>query len=279
MNIIHEEGYFKTTDGRLLFKQTWRPAKDVAASLVVVHGFGEHSTRFRWLAKCLVSEGFAVHTYDQRGHGRSEGLRAYIKDYQQTVADLHAFLEQLGGPVSKLYLLGQNMGGGLLVNSIHKHHPKIAGLILCGPSLKSFTRPAFFRELIGRMSASLLPTLSLPGYVFKLEPAGLSRMQYAVKEYEADPFVFHGKMLNRTGWELHRSLRDLSKKSKNLDMPILVLHGEADPIADPEASRLLTENAPSKDKTLITYPDALHELFNDSDREQVVADLVKWLKR
>ena len=279
MNIIQKEGHFKTRDGRILFQQSWKLAGKHRASVVMVHGYGEHSSRYKWLATSLAKAGFAVYSYDQMGHGKSEGLRAYIPNYRWMIDHLADFLDQVPEPYSSTFLVGQNMGGGLLMSYALEVDRKLPGLILCGANLKPRRQAGFFDRFLARLRSILLPTFSGRGFAFDLEPAGLSRQSYTVSQYESDPFVFHGKMFNRTNWELFCALDNLENKWHKLEHPLLLLHGEADPIADPTVPAQLQEVVKSTVKTLITYPNALHDLFNDADREKVLGDLVGWINQ
>ena len=82
------EGYGKTT----LFYQSWRPVF-CERVIVIVHGMGEHSSRYQNLIRALAGEGIGFYAYDQRGHGRSPGQRGYIQSFHELTEDLRHFLK------------------------------------------------------------------------------------------------------------------------------------------------------------------------------------------
>jgi alpha-beta hydrolase superfamily lysophospholipase len=107
----HHQAGFAGVGGLRIYRQAWTPAREPRAVVVIAHGAGEHSGRYRHVSARLVDEGFAVHALDHRGHGRSEGPRALIDRMDNAVADLdrlivQAAAEHAGQP---LFLLGHSM--------------------------------------------------------------------------------------------------------------------------------------------------------------------------
>ncbi|MCP5095242.1 MAG: alpha/beta hydrolase, partial [Chloroflexi bacterium] len=107
----HEEGTFTSVGNMQLFYQRWMP-DEVRAVLVIVHGLGEHSGRYMNLVNELVPKGYAIYSFDHRGHGRSPGSRGFINEFAEFRADVHAFLEMVRGiEVERpLFLMGHSMG-------------------------------------------------------------------------------------------------------------------------------------------------------------------------
>ena len=92
---MSHEGSFKSSDGLDLFERRWEPDDEVRANLVLIHGYGEHSGRYSHVARALNDVGVAVHTYDQRGFGRSPGKRGYIRRFDDLLDDLAAYLDHI----------------------------------------------------------------------------------------------------------------------------------------------------------------------------------------
>lgn len=125
------EGSFRTGDGTELFERSWELAAGAKAAVIIFHGYGEHSGRYEQVAGRLNREGFDVHTYDQRWHGRSPGKRAYITDFSILPKDGHDFLEHLEAKLGKRprFLMGHSMGGLILAHYAVRHQPDVAGLV------------------------------------------------------------------------------------------------------------------------------------------------------
>jgi len=276
MKVSHNEGLFKTADGLILFEQSWQLVAPSRGAVVIVHGYAEHSDRYSWLADVLTTAGYSVYSYDQRGHGKSEGLRAFFPKYKVLLDDLERFLATVREKESRIFLLGQSMGGGILANYAALREEPIDGLILCSAMLK-VRDYSFLTLLFSRLGSALLPGFPIPEFIFKLEPTLLSRLSSAVNEYVRDPFVYHGPLLNRTGWELNQLVNQVQKNMSQVTAPLLLLHGDADQITDPQGSQMLYERAQSEDKTIQIYPGAYHELFHEEEREAVADLVVSWL--
>jgi len=277
MKAIHSEGLFRTSDGLILFEQRWQHLRGGRAAVVIVHGYGEHSGRHISLAEKLAGEGYSVYTFDHRGHGKSEGLRAFVPRFSQLVSDLSAYLTEVRRRESRIFLLGQSMGGCVLAHAALDDRFDVAGMVLSSAAIMPAKRFLLPVRLISRMASTLMPGMPIPELIYSLETAALSRRGEVVEEYEKDPFVYHGPMLNRTGWELYDAMTVLRKRMGRIRVPLLVMHGEADRITDPEGSRRLFEAAASEDKTLELFPEAYHELFNDTCSDKARTILIDWL--
>lgn len=282
--ILHTEGSFTGAGGLVLYEQSWRPAGRPRAAVVVVHGFGEHGGRYGNVVEALVPRGHALYTFDLRGHGRSPGIKGHISSWDEYRTDVSAFLgliraEQPGIP---LFLMGHSMGalivleyatcGGFGAGGISLTEPDAviassSPIIPCG-----VTKPhlVFLAHLLSR----IWPTFSM---VVGLEHAALSRSPECVQAYGADPLV-HGRATARWGTEAMAALERVKAHVGALTKPLLLIHGEADRIDDAAGSRWFYERAGSTDKTLLTYPGCYHELHNDLDRAQVLADLGAWIE-
>ena len=272
--IDHQAGLFNAADGTALFEQTWQPRR-VSGMVAVVHGIAEHSGRYARLAEDLGAAGYAVTALDLRGHGRSEGLPAYVCSFDTYLDDLALFLERARGRCAgqPLFLLGHSMGGQIAALYAIERQPELAGLVLSGPSVRTgLTEP---RALWGLVRALNVVAPRMP--LLKLQATGLSHDETVVQGYVQDPLVYHGGLRVATLLAFRDASQRIQAGVERLSLPLLVLHGGSDPIVDPEGSRELVARAGTSDKTLHIYEGLLHEVLNESERERVVADLVAWL--
>jgi acylglycerol lipase len=274
--IQHHEDYFEGVDDLQLYEQWWRPASP-QAGLIIVHGLAEHSTRHTAFATSLASQGVAVYTFDLRGHGHSDGDRAYVQSFRDYLSDLAIFLSlvQDREPDLPLFLLGHSFGGAIATLFVIRYQPYLHGLLLSSPAIKPGSSiPQLlvrFSGLLGRL-APKLPTI-------KFEASAISRDPQVVKAYEQDPLVFKGGILARTGSETNRAINEIQSRMEEITLPLLILHGTADRITEVEGSQQLYARAESKDKQLKLYEGLYHEILNEPEKEQVQADIFAWLRQ
>lgn len=261
--------------GIRLYAQRWIPESEPVGSVVISHGYAEHSDRYRGLAEALTAAGWAAFALDHRGHGRSQGRRAVTDHLAWLVADVDIVVERARAatPRRRPVLLGHSMGGGIAAAYALQHQAKLAALVLSGPALgMAATVPAVQRVAMKLLSA-LAPGLG----TVALEASGVSRDPDVVSAYQADPMVFHGKVPARTAREMLRASDLVAARAGDLRLPLLVMHGGADVIVPVAGSEALERDAASGDKTLTVYEGLYHEIFNEPEREKVLADLIAWL--
>ncbi len=271
----HATGTLLSGDGLELFTQSWRPASPRGA-VVLAHGYAEHSARYAALAYFLAGHSFAVHAIDHRGHGKSAGERANVTVFRAYVNDLERFVEQVRQEQPELpyFLLGHSVGA-LVASQFALERPHLlAGLILSSPYLKNAASVSPILLRLSGLVSRLLP--SLP--TVKLDTRLLSRDPEAVSAYTSDPLVYTGGAKARLGSEMLKAGADVLARAGDLQPPLLIVHGLADGVADPEGSRLLYERSGSADKMLKLYEGGYHELFNDLERVQVMDDVLAWLE-
>jgi acylglycerol lipase len=273
----HKEGTFKGQKDVNLFYQCWLPDENPRAILLLVHGLAEHSGRYKNLVNYFEPRGFAIYSFDHRGHGKSEGLRSYVDRFSQYSADLKTFIEIVreGYPHTKIFVIGHSLGATIAISYAIEHQHALDGMILSGATLiASSTVSPLVLAIVGVLSA-LLPRLG----VATIDASTINRNQAFVDAYLNDALVYHDKIPARTGAELAHEWKTLPSQFAKLTLPMLIMHGSADRLANPRGSTLLHEQARSKDKTLTIYEGFYHEIFNESDYGQVMADIEAWLTK
>src|SRR4051812_14075102 len=252
-----------------LYWQLWSPA-GCRATVVLAHGASEHSGRYAWTAEQLAERGYVTYALDHRGHGKSEGPRAYVDRMDNVVADLDQLVDMAsGGP---LFLLGHSMGGAVAIAYTARHQEKLDGLILSGPlAVLEAASPA--QRIAGRVLSAVAPRLG----VYDIDSSGVSRDPEVVRDYDADPLNYHGKLPARTVHELSQTVARFPGEVGRLTLPILIMHGTADQLVPAAGSDMVDAGAGSDDKTYIRYDGLYHEILNEPERDRVVGDIADWL--
>lgn len=271
----HTEGKFKGHKNLNLYYQCWLPAGEPRAVLLVVHGLAEHSGRYMNLVNHFVPQGYAVYGFDQRGHGRSPGRRGYVERFSYFVNDLGTFLGMVRRKhhEARVFIAGHSVGGAVATAYAVHHQDEFDGLILSGATLKVGAGVSPGLIIVARVLSRLLPKMGL----YIIDASAISRDQAVVAAYVNDPLVYRGKIRARLGAELIRVMRILPPQMPGISLPILIMHGTADRLSDPDGSQMLYERVGSRDKTLKLYDGFYHEIFNEPGRELVFADMAAWL--
>ena len=273
----HKEGKFKGYKGLTLYYQFWLPDTKPKAVLLVAHGLAEHSGRYKNVVDYFVPKGYAVYALDNRGHGKSEGTRSYVDNFNDYLVDLKTFFDMVrkDNKSTKVFLFGHSLGATIAVAYAIEHQKELNGLIVSGASLVPSTTVSPALLAMAGVVSALAPKMG----VTLLDASTISRDQSVVDAYVNDPLVFRGKIPARTGAELARMWKQLPEQMPKIKLPILIMHGFADRLSDPRGSKLLFERVGSKDKALKIYDDCYHEICNEPDREQVFVDMETWLKK
>ncbi len=266
-----------TRDGLQLPTRAWLPdeAGRERAVLLLVHGLGEHCGRYDALATRLVREGYAVHGYDQRGHGYAQGPRCQVDRFGRFVDDLAEVVARVRAahPGRRLVLFGHSLGGVVALRAVQTGAVEPHALVLSSPALRiGGDVPGWLKGVLRRLAGPFpgLPTSSV-------DAAALSRDPDVVAAYRQDPAVFHGPVKARIATELMRAGEAALAEARRLSVPAIIVHGKDDRIAQPAASAELHRALDGGDVTLRLYDEGPHELFNDPQRERVLGDVLGWL--
>lgn len=276
--VITNEFNFRSRDGLLLSGQFWRTSGEPRGTLVLVHGYASHMGRFKKFASSLADQGFVVYSFDWRGHGKSEGLRAYIPSLRMWLSDFERFMEHV--PVGhRLFLIGQGLGASLGIYGLSAGSKQFHGTVLLGPGLRRAyaMNPVTF---VGhRVGSLLLPSADWSDGVFRWKTSRMFRHSGDARDFLDDPFVYHGRFRNRTARVMDKSLRLAMRRAPAIDIPYLLLQGQADQLFDVKGAQAFHAIAKVKDKTLKILPDAGHDLLYDKERARVYTTILTWLKK
>ena len=267
-------GFFNGAGGRQIFWQSWAPEDGARGVVVLVHGVGEHSGRYGDVVARLVDEGYAVHALDHRGHGRSDGPRAFIGSMDDVVADVDSLVDRAvaAWPQAPVFLLGHSMGGLVGLRYALVHQERLAGLILSSAlaAIEAVSKPV---ELVGRALSAIAPRTPL----IAIDASLVSRDPAVVAAYRSDPLVHHGKLPARTAAQLADAVASLPATVGSITVPTLILYGTADGLCPPAGSVMLAERIGSEDTSLQAYAGLFHEILNEPERAAVLDDIAAWL--
>lgn len=272
----HEESKFTGYDGQELYYQIWRPDGEPKATLIIVHGLGEHGGRYMNLVNPIVPSGVTVYAFDHRGHGRSaEKMVAHINSWDEYRGDVRAFVQMAAAAEADkpLFLMGHSMGGLIVTNYVLHHPDGLRGAIISAPPVGEVDVSPVLRA-VGKLMSVLKPDFAIDN---GLDPKGISRDPAVVAAYENDPLV-HGKVSARWSTEFFKAIDWTRAHAADFKPPVLMIHGEADLFVPIAGSRAFFEQIPQADKTYIAYEGGYHESLNDLHHAQAAADIVKWVK-
>ena len=303
--MIHQTFWLDANDRSGLFVNQWLPGATPKAIVLLVHGMAEHTARYARLGKALNEAGFGLYAHDQRGHGKTaeRGTPGYFADHDgwcavvSDVASLHQHIGQ-AHPGLPIFLLGHSMGSCIAQAYLMHHSASLQGVIL---SASNFQPVALYRaaSLIARLErwrqgakgrSALIEWLSFGSFNKAFKPNRtpydwLSRDPAQVDAYASDPLCGF-RCTNQLWIDLLGGLQQISKASNlaQIDpgLPLLIMGGECDPVS--EGKRLTDlanalRSAGNRQLQLNLYPQARHELFNETNRDEVMADVIAWLNQ
>jgi len=267
---------WESFDGLEMYGRAWTPAGKPKATVVLVHGHGEHTGRYEHVAAVLTKKGYALLGFDLRGHGKSGGKRGQTPSYQALLDDIGAFLKQAGEryPDLPCFLYGHSLGGNLVLNFALRRKPDLRGVIATSPWLKLAFEPPAAQVRLARLMNSFAPGFT---QYCKLNTKGLSHDLAVVSAYENDPLV-HDFISARLFITVYESGLWALEHSAEFPLPLLLMHGGEDPIASVQASREFANKVGGK-ATLKIWAGMLHEIHNEPEKAQVFAVMLDWLDK
>ena len=250
-----------------LVARSWSGAAEPTHVVVIAHGYGEHVGRYHRVADALVGNGAVVYAVDHVGHGRSEGERVLVEDFEDIVTDLHT-LDQTARrehPALPVVLLGHSMGGLIAARYAQRYGDRLAALVLSSPLVGTWTA-----------AAQLLALEEIPDA--PLDITTLSRDPAVGETYAADPLVWHGPFKRATLEAMERGLQAVMSGPSLGDLPLMWIHGEDDQLVPIEGTRAGIEHLRGPRYAERIYPEGRHEMFNELNAEDVLADVTEFIR-
>lgn len=263
--------------GAKLYCQSWIPEGPAHAVILLVHGYDEHSGRYPYFAEHCVKRGFAVHTLDHWGHGKSVGTNGFVPDFSVYHDGLDTLIQQMPAEQQALplILVGHSLGGLISATYLLKNQHRFAAAVLSGPAIKAAEEPSSFTKGLSKFLSKAAPKMGVLG----LDSNGVSRDPKVVADYLADPLVSGTKISARLAAEMMTNMELVQNQAGKITLPILLLHGGKDSLTAPEGSIFLHEHVGSDEKMLKIYPELFHEIFNEPEKDAVLTDMTDWIER
>ena len=276
----NEERYILANDKTKLLYRRFDPSIAPKASVVLLHGFGEHAGRLIKVIQSLRSNALVVHTMDLRGHGLSGGGRASgtIDEFLDDIRLLHLMAD----PKLPCFLYGQSMGG-LLVLAYSMYVPRscrlhISGVIATSPWLRLHhsVRPPWFKKfvvthLIGNMFDEFFISSNV-------DPCSLSNLDFVASEAINDRLCLPLITVKMARDILSNAEHCLSQ-AHLMTIPVVIFHGALDRLTDHVASMEFIQKASAGDKTCRIFVNAFHEIHNDSDAQFLFQEVGYWISQ
>ncbi|WP_422446477.1 alpha/beta hydrolase [Endozoicomonas sp. ALB091] len=286
----------------------WLAKKSPKAVLHISHGMAEHSARYQELAEQLTRRGFHVYAHDHRGHGAtinkdktsSQGHFGDHDGWNNVVQDLKRVVDHTLAQHTTLpcFLLGHSMGSYILQSYLGRHNPNISGAILSGSNLVA--KPLLMlARLVAKIEtlrqgvmghSPVIHQLTFAGYNNRFKPNTtefdwLSRDPESVMRYVKDPLCGF-RCSNQLWHDLFGGLQEISStsllKKINHQLPVLIIGGDQDPVSAPDGLKNLQTawiSSGHNNTTLTLYPGARHELFHETNHQEVIDQLCTWLEK
>mgnify|MGYP001074965513 CR=1 FL=1 len=272
--MAHHTYQLTASDGIKLFAQAWMTEITPKALVLLLHGMGEHSSRYAHVGQAFSQAGFHLFTFDRRGHGRSEGLRGYTPSGQQLMDDITLNLDHarsVTGSAMPAFIYGHSQGGVEALYYGLSCEPSLSGFIVTSPGLDlSWVNQV--QLLVLKLLTPIFPKLSLT--------TGLKGQTIFTRDPvistagNADPLCL-SKTTLRMGKTLIDIVNDIKRNANQWHYPMLMMHSSGDLAVNIQGTEEFVE-AVSYPITYKRWEGLYHELHNEPEKEQVFQTIFDW---
>jgi alpha-beta hydrolase superfamily lysophospholipase len=265
---------FTTQDGTKIFSQFWRPAHHAKAVVVQVHGLGEHSGRYDHVAKFFGSSDIAFYGFDHRGHGRSDGKRGHIPNYESLMeeVDLALLDAEKHFPLIPKILYGHSWGGNITLNYLLRRQSNVLCAIVTGPWLHIPKVPAF-EEMMAQFMNAIFPSLTQNN---KIDASKLSKDPAVVSAYVNDPLV-HPMISVRLFVDSDAAAKFALANAEKVKIPLLLMHGKEDLVTLATGSQEFEKGLVSKHQFAL-WDGMVHEIHNEPGKAEVLDTMLQFIQ-
>lgn len=277
MTIHTDEGALtqRSVPGPALYFNATMPEGTPKAVVALIHGYADHGARYLHFMGALAEHGIGSVAIDMRGHGRATGPRGYCGRFEEFLDDASELArittERAKG--APLFLMGHSFGGLVASSSALESPRSWRGLILSSPYFELAMAVPAIKIAAAKIASRIVPRLTLPS---GLQGEQMSRDPAKIRAFKEDPLIFKNATSRWFTESLRAQARALSR-ARELQMPLYMLLGGADPVVKVSTARAFFDAAGSKDKTLDERPGLLHEVLNEPEWKQVTEQIAKWI--
>jgi alpha-beta hydrolase superfamily lysophospholipase len=275
--LIERESFETTPEGTRLYAVEWLPEFTPTGTIVLVHGLGEHAGRYRHVAEFLSRAGYAIQSFDQRGHGKSPGARGHIPSYEAAMDDIQFFIQLAlqKHPGLPLFLYGHSLGGSMvLYYGFTRPTGLLTGIISTSPGLAPAVPPSAATMLAGKVMSKIAPSFALKN---GLDLSGISHDPSVQIAYVQDPLV-HPTVSAALGMEILNNGQWMLNQKREYPLPLLLFQGTADRLVNPQATIQFAQQI-SGNVVFKAWEGGYHELHNEPEREVVLQSIADWMKQ
>mgnify|MGYP006282941909 CR=1 FL=1 len=275
-DVGRDETYIDGEGGEELFVQSWMPAdQEIQGVVALMHGFGEHSSRYQHIAAALARAGWGVQAIDARGHGRSTGRRGHVERYADYVDDFDRLIDRIRDqhPHLPLFGLGHSNGGLIVLRHALGRRNDVTGYVVTSPMCELAIDVPKVKSTAAKVFSKVWPTLALST---DLDPSHLSHIEEVVDAYRRDPLV-HDVSTTRWFVEALGAQEDLKERADTIEHPFLFLVAGDDKLCDPEATREVYHRLGSPERDMEVFPNEYHEILNEPAWAEHVSRIVGWM--
>ena len=261
-------------NGHQIYTRTTLPETAPIANVLLVHGLGEHCGRYSHVFEFLANNRIAVYSFDQIGHGRSDGKRGSMKlaDSWQLIDHFKSAIHT-ADPKVPLFLYGHSLGGNIVLSYTYQWPESLTGVIATSPGIGlADPIPGFLMGIIGLL-AKILPGITIPNGI---KQSSLSQDDQVIQAYAQDPLV-HDRISVGLVYDMVTTGKKLVLTDKPFPRPLLLMQGSADKVVDPEAVSQFARSKASGSLTYHAFPNGYHELHNEPFKAEILKIILDWI--
>ena len=258
-----------------IFLRSWPSNNDPIYNIIIIHGLGEHSGRYKEFASFFIKKNIGVFSFDLIGHGKSDGLKGHIsniKDFTDSIEEVLIEVRKrfINTPI---IIFGHSLGGCLALNYlIERKSKEISLAIISSAWIETEIQIPKYLLIIQRVIHTLFPKVRLSN---RLDTKDLSKDIKIIDKYKNDSLVHDRISLNLLS-EINKTIEKIKNKDYNIEIPVLIIHGKKDKIISYKGSELI--NKKIKDSKLKLYDNVYHEPHNDNERKEILEYYYDFIK-
>ena len=276
--LFTEENWLQliSKDGLMLYTYRY-PATSPKSVLVSLHGLNSYSQPTGVIAKELAESGCEVLAYDFRGHGKSQGVRGYIRSIDDLIDDTLDYIQEIEKlyPGLPLFLMGGSLGAAVVTQVSIRIPEKISGIILINPALGINSRFEAVVRSVSNCLACCCPTYP----VYKSDPFRTSRNEHLHEYIHENPYYYNGRIRIGTSAATLNAMKELRKCKKKVTARLLLIQGSDDKVTSIDKVMNFMKKVKVEDKTLLMYPGRPHSIVFEDAVYEIAAKIKDWVQR